>query len=186
MPLDRLEAYKTAVAMYQREHIRWVQNALVLFGALAAVFLIYKEVRCVVPVYVPMIVATVISLMTVCVAVSIRGSTNAWRDTLRQIENSPGETFSAFEAFSQILPQQKPWRDLLARIDTPQNECTCRRFLRRVCATVLSVTRVYAWVAIALTMSFGTLSIVAGCGENSRWVQQIEHGENCATVAPVK
>jgi hypothetical protein len=47
--MDRTEAYTAAVAMLQREHARWVQNALVLFGALVSVFLVYKDVRCVVP-----------------------------------------------------------------------------------------------------------------------------------------
>jgi len=183
--MDRTEAYKAAVAMLQREHARWVQNALVLFGALVSVFLVYKDVRCVVPLWFPMMIAAAISLITVLVALSIRASTDAWTDTLQQIENSAGNSFKTWDAFDCHLRRQTPVCDLLAGVCERQFEPPLCYFARRVRATLLSVTRVYAWTAIVLTVTFGILSCVARHYEDRDWVRKIEH-RSCAVVTPAQ
>ena len=47
--MKRDQGYEIAVRMFQREHDRWIQNALVLFGSLVSIFLIYETLEDLVP-----------------------------------------------------------------------------------------------------------------------------------------
>jgi hypothetical protein len=108
--VKRDQGYEIAVRMFQREHDRWIQNALVLFGSLVSIFLIYETLEDLVPLSAVLALAMVIAFVTVCVALSIRGTSDTWRDTIRTIEESAAEDVRPFGIF-----QKSPGQPLLPR-----------------------------------------------------------------------
>jgi len=90
--MNRDEAYKIAVEMFKREHDRWIQNAVVLFGAVVSVLLLYFNTSLKGNSWAALVVSLVsatISAMIVCVALSIRATTDAWRFTISAISRLP-------------------------------------------------------------------------------------------------
>lgn len=152
-------AYKTAVSMLKREHPRWTQNALVLFGSLISVLLLYKDFKEIVALWLLFLICFGISVMAVLVALSIRRSTDAWNDTLREIgqlpENADVQTFDLFEK-SRV--KHNPLKDFLSW------------------SSLLSVTRLYTLAAIIMAIFFGVLSVVTYCERTSKWVAEFRHG----------
>jgi hypothetical protein len=134
--------------MFQREHDRWIQNALVLFGSLVSIFLIYETLEDLVPLYAVLALAMVITFVTVCVALSIRGTSDAWRDTIRTIEESAAEDVRPFEIFQNHLDSHSYREDL--------NSILC--FWRP--KVLFSVTRMYTLLAIVITLVFALLLLL--------------------------
>ena len=66
--MKRDQGYEIAVRMFQREHDRWIQNALVLFGSLVSIFLIYETLEDLMPISAVLALALVIAFVTVCVS----------------------------------------------------------------------------------------------------------------------
>ena len=113
--MKRDQGYEIAVRMFQREHDRWIQNALVLFGSLVSIFLIYETLEDLVPLSAVLALTMVIAFVTVCVELSIRGTSDAWRDTIRTIEESAAEDIRPFGIFQNHLDGQRPSRSTSAR-----------------------------------------------------------------------
>ncbi len=109
--LNDNEAYKTALEMYKREHERWVQNALYLFGFFAGIFALSTEEANVFSRSWALFFAAVAGLITVCVALSIRASTDSWRDTLNEIEVYPADA-KPFHIFARYQQGRSYGRDL--------------------------------------------------------------------------
>ena len=108
--LTRDKAHEIAVRMLHREHDRWNQNTLFFFGVLVAVFSLRQYFQDLVPASLALSIASVVSLMTLGVALAIRNSTDAWRDTIRCIEKSTeAPDFQPFAIF-QYHVDQHGWR----------------------------------------------------------------------------
>jgi hypothetical protein len=148
--VKRDQGYEIAVRMFQREHDRWIQNALVLFGSLVSIFLIYETLEDLVPLSAVLALALVIAFVTVCVALSIRGTSDAWRDTIRTIEESAAEDVSPFEIFQNHLDRHSYREDLGSIL------CFWRS------KVLFSVTRMYTLLAIVITLVF-TLLLLRQC-----------------------
>jgi hypothetical protein len=98
--MTRDQAYDVAVRSFHHEHDRWIQDAVVLFGVLVSILFAQSRI----PGLLVLLVETVISVVTLCISLTIRGSTDAWRNTLRQIEYSPADVeLLPFELFDQRL-----------------------------------------------------------------------------------
>jgi hypothetical protein len=148
-------AYSTAVSMLKREHPRWSQNALVLFGSLISVLLLYKDFKEIVALWLLFLICFGISAMTVLVALSIRRSTDAWNDTLCEIGKLPENAdVQTFELFEKHRIKHNPLKDFLCW-NSP-----------------LSVTRLYTLAAILMAIFFGVLSAVTFCERTSKWVTE--------------
>jgi hypothetical protein len=181
--MSRDDAYTTAVEMFKREHDRWIQNALVLFGVLVAVLLADKTSF--LPRWLVLLVATLISAMTVFVSLTIRGSTDAWRETVRHIEEQSraGNDVRPFQIFDEYLrwytESHGHWRDFVeivcgwrsaTRFRARGNigRLGCREWKRKV---LLSVTRLYTLMAFVATLLFAILLVYHGLA----WLTQ-SHG----------
>ena len=93
-----MTAFEAAVTMYHREHDRWNQWALFLFGSIAGVFALWNQLSDALPLWVPCIVCAALSAVWVMVAQSIRASTAAWFRTVKRLESNPrGCAFTLFE-----------------------------------------------------------------------------------------
>ncbi len=140
--MGKKEAYDVAIGMFKHEHDRWIQNTLFLFGALASLFLTAKELQKIVPLWLILGLATLISTMAVCVALSIRASTDAWGQTVREIERLTEGDVRPFERFDYHLNKISHGKD----------------FMRILCvwrpATIFSVTRMYTLLGIVLAIFF--------------------------------
>ena len=88
-----------AVSMYDREHARWNQWALFFFGSITALFVLYGNVKDILPLWAPLLISTILSLMWVLVALNIRATTRAWQLTITELEDNenPGKAFTIFE-----------------------------------------------------------------------------------------
>ncbi len=146
--MKRDQGYEIAVRMFQREHDRWIQNALVLFGSLVSIFLIYETLEDLVPLCAVLALAMVIAFVTVCVALSIRGTSDAWRDTIRTIEESAAEDVRPFGIFQNHLDGHSYREDL--------GNILC--FWRP--KVLFSVTRMYTLLAIMITLVFALLLLL--------------------------
>jgi len=145
--VKRDQGYEIAVRMFQREHDRWIQNALILFGSLVSIFLIYETLEDLIPISAVLVLAMVIAFVTVCVSLSIRGSSDAWRNTIRTIEESAAEDIRPFEIFQNHLDSHSYGQDL--------GNILC--FWRP--RVLFSVTRMYTLLAIVMTVIFALLSL---------------------------
>ena len=151
MILTVKEAHETAVKMFQREHDRWIQNALILFGALISIFLIYGRSKFPIAPYWIFGVGTLVAMMAVFVALTIRGSTDAWRETIREIETGKATTepFEIFESkLKDYTEKRKHWYDLLEILQFWQPK------------VLFSVTRMYVLLAVAATLVFAVLTVL--------------------------
>lgn len=146
--MKRDQGYETAVRMFQREHDRWIQNALILFGSLVSLFLIYETLEDLVPLSAVLALAMVIAFVTVCIALSIRGTSDAWRATIRTIEESAAEDVRPFEIFQNQLDGHSYRKDL--------DSILC--FWRP--KVLFSVTRMYTLLAILITLVFALLLLL--------------------------
>jgi endonuclease YncB( thermonuclease family) len=110
-------AYTTAVDMFQREHRRWIENAVVLFSAIASLFALYSKLEDTksFPISLLYSAAALVSLVTVFVATSVRGSTDAWAYVVRQIECDADEDEESqpFKMYSEYIDQRRYGCDLL-------------------------------------------------------------------------
>lgn len=104
--------YETAVSMYQREHDRWNQWALFFFGSIGSVFVLWGQLHEVVPLCVPALLATILSVMWIGAALSIRASTRAWLETVKELENDGTCGDRVFHVFERHLENRRRWEDL--------------------------------------------------------------------------
>jgi hypothetical protein len=146
--VKRDQGYEIAVRMFQREHDRWIQNALILFGSLVSIFLIYETLQDLIPISAALALAMVIAFVTGCVSLSIRGSADAWRNTVRTIEESAAEDVRPFEMFQNHLDTHSYGQDLVNIL------CFWRP------KVLLSVTRMYTLLAILMTIIFALLLLL--------------------------
>ena len=109
--MDRNEAYEMAVQMFQLEAERWAKNALGLAVVLAAIFAAYGQVKDNLSIAWPCFLASAVSLAGVLIALSIRGTTDAWQETVKTIESSPeGNAFRPYHMFDDYLHKDCPWK----------------------------------------------------------------------------
>lgn len=150
--MDREKAHEIAVQMFQREHNRWIQNALVLFGSLISTIVVGRLKGQVIPCWVLALAAS-IAFATVLISLSIRSTTDAWKRTIMEIEDwwphwSFADDVRPFEIFDRHMGEQtlcKSFKDLV---------CPPRKIL-------ISVTRIYTLLSIAATVFFLLASISA-------------------------
>jgi hypothetical protein len=144
--LSAKEAYDLAIKMFQREHDRWVQNALVLLGALVSIFALSK---------VPntsgylLLDAWAVNGTAIVVIMAMRASTHAWRKTIKEIESHRRPDISPFDLFECKLHEWSYWRDFME---------TCIGWLCRK-KYFFSVTRAYARLAW-LAFGYFTLELL--------------------------
>jgi hypothetical protein len=153
--MKRDDAYRIAIEMYKREHDRWIQNAVVLFSAVIAILLLYfktvlKDHRWASPLV--MLACTIVSVMIVGVALSIRESTDAWGLTIRQIagrhvDAERVEPFLIFRRFMRLYRRHSRRRIELCYILCPQF------WPNKV---FFSVTRFYALMGFLLFLVFAS------------------------------
>jgi hypothetical protein len=160
--MSRDEAEKIAVEMFKREHERWVQNAFVVFGAIAAIFVIRHDLTNSISVSIAFVAAAIAAFSAIFPMLSVRATTDAWRRTIRLIERSNessdlrpfdifqkrvgcfryGEDLARAAGLWRLFPAMK--RRILARrfsTDwTKRAESNCVWRLRNV---LFSVTRFY-------------------------------------------
>jgi hypothetical protein len=94
--------------------------------------------------------------MTVCIALSIRGSTDAWNQTVRLIETSPSRDFAPFHLFECYLKRHSYLDDLGEIIIFPRRK------------VLTSVTRMYTLLALCAFFAFiylllGQLGLLPWC-----------------------
>lgn len=166
--MKREDAYEIAAAMLQREHARWIQNALVLFGSLLSILLLYRDFKDLVPMWVLMLIGSGISGMVCLVALSIRRSTDAWTATLKEIEKSATDV-ATFQLFETKLEMQTPVKDLIFT----------GKGLKGI---LLSVTRLYTLAAVAVCLVFFIVSICLVIHGKSASVQKFRHGDVAVDV----
>lgn len=159
--MEQKEAYETAVEMFRREHDRWVQNTLFAFGGLASVFVAGKEFPGYVPSWSIPALATLVSVITVFIALSVRGSTDAWREVVRQIERGEQNSRGPFELYEENLSKFSYWKDF---------QTTLSFWKWR---SLISVTRMYTRLAIILAIFFACFTY-----------QAFERGESPHSPAP--
>jgi hypothetical protein len=148
--MSRDQAYEIAVRSFHREHDRWIQNAVVLFGVLISILLTDK--LSILPQSVVLVVATLFSAMTVFISLTIRGSTDAWWKTVRYIEDCrDGVDIRPFKIFRENLWQYADahghGRDFCKILHFWQSDVR------------YSVTRLYTLMAFAATLLFAGLLI---------------------------
>ena len=160
--MTRDQAYTIAVSNFQREHERWIQNAVVLFGVLLSILLFHSRLS-VLPQWLVLPLAIAISAMTVCVSLTIRGSTDAWRKTVRHIEglapDTPDNDIHPFEFFRSCLTRYTEngdhWTDFVIIVwGWRRHRLGCAKWRRKV---LFSVTRLYTLMAFMAVLVFALL-----------------------------
>lgn len=163
--MKRDKAHEVAVKLFEREHSRWVQNALVIFAAYGALFTLYIQSRDR-PWFVLLLflVAMTTSVVHVFVGLSIRRTTDIWGATIREIE-AMGEKADArpFNIFKRRRDEgvsrrwRNYWNDLWK---------ICHFYRSEV---LFSVTRIYTAAALLLALLFlvlflHQLACIVSCG----------------------
>jgi hypothetical protein len=113
--IDRVKAHDIASEMFRREHDRWGHFVFFL-GAPIAVFLVSKDINgdgFILPRAAVFLGAATGSFVALIVGLSVRGTTDAWRETIRKIELSSGSVRTPFELFQAEVGGFSYIRDLL-------------------------------------------------------------------------
>ncbi|HTT75976.1 MAG TPA: hypothetical protein VMF50_08350 [Candidatus Binataceae bacterium] len=135
------KAYDVAVEMYKHEHDRWRENAFVLLAGLASTAIAYNKNL---PLLWALLIATLVSLVFLFLALTIRGSTDAWRETIRFYEGTKdANTFPPFQIFEANLRFHSHRKDFMCSIGFWRPE------------VFLSVTRLYTFIGFVLVLVFG-------------------------------
>ena len=142
---------EVAVTMYHREHDRWSKWALFFFGSVASVFVLWGELRSI-PLWVPALVATSLSLCWVMVALDIRASTCTWRAVALEIEASPDGSGRPFALYAEKARQFSRHRDL------------CETLFHWRTESFFSVTRILTILGVLSAILFLLLAILAASG----------------------
>lgn len=146
-PGDRNRSwYETAVRMYDRQHDRWGTWALFFFGSIASVFALASQVEAL-PRWIPCFVASLLSVMWVCVAIGIRGATEAWSKTVVSIEGGKCRDEGPFQQFEKRVRSHDYGADFLSTL----------KFWRGT--TYRSVTRMVTWLGILAAVMFFVLGV---------------------------
>jgi hypothetical protein len=110
--MNRDKAYDTAVKMFQLEAERWAKNALGLLAAIVAIFAGYAELEnhaLHLGLGWPFLLTAIVSAAAVAIALSIRGTTDAWKKTIQDIDNCQADQeFKAYEQFEKNLDPAQP------------------------------------------------------------------------------
>ena len=122
--LTRDKAHEIAVRMLHREHDRWNQNSLFFFGSLVSIFVIQKSVDdltgSLIAPWMVYLLAAAVSLMTLSMTIAVRMSTDAWRDSVSEIESRCCATdlrpFEIYQKYYDTRPYWKPCRDFLVTL----------------------------------------------------------------------
>ncbi len=146
-----MNAYDTAVRMFDREHDRWNQWALFFFGSIVSVFVIAGQAQLALPLWLPWTLASLLSITWFLVAVGIRASTHAWRQTVKTIENNGG-LGRPFEIVEAELAKFSRWREVLDTL----------RFLSW--PTWTSVTRMLMLLGLLAAILFAVVAVATATG----------------------
>jgi Ca2+/Na+ antiporter len=101
-----------AVSMYHREHTRWNHWALFFFGSIVSLFVLYGHVRIILPLWVPLFICLILSIMWILVALNIRATTRSWEETIIGL-GSNLNSGQAFQLFREHLEKFSRSEDLL-------------------------------------------------------------------------
>ena len=97
---------RARIGLLKREHVRWYQWAGFFFGMISAVFLAWSNLAANIPLWIPALIAALLSLCWASAGLAIRASTKAWEDTVRHLEANPDA--KAFSTYCEKL--EKDWR----------------------------------------------------------------------------
>jgi hypothetical protein len=140
--MSRDEAHKLAVEIFLHEHVRWVQNALVLLGTLVSIFA-FHEGASIFPLWAVWLLAAAISITALVVIMSMRASADAWRDTILIVEtHGSSSNFQLFHLFKHHMDKWSYCCDLWKTLTIWEKK------------SLFSVTRAYARLAIFASLVF--------------------------------
>ena len=82
------EPIQHAYEMLRHEHTRWNQWAVFFLGSIASIFAVWQTeiLKALVPSFAVTMIASIMSLAWVLAALGIKRSTNAWRNTILDLE----------------------------------------------------------------------------------------------------
>lgn len=143
---------KVAVTMYHREHDRWSQWALFFFGSVVSVFVLWRNLGSAIPLWVPSLVAFVLSVCWVMVALNIRASTFAWRDVALEIESMPEGSGRPFALYAEKAKLFSRRRDLCVTLFYWRTE------------SFFSVTRILTILGVLSALLFLVLAVLSMFG----------------------
>jgi L-lactate permease len=109
-----MNGYEISVTMYKHQHDRWNQWALFFFGSIVSVFVLEEKVE-IITSWISLLLASFLSIIWVAVAISIRRTTTAWRDTIFQLEKDniiKDNEVNVFHIQEEIWKKTDPWTDL--------------------------------------------------------------------------
>ena len=149
-----MNAYDTAVRMFDREHDRWNQWALFFFGSIVSVFVIAGQAQLALPLWLPWTLASLLSITWFLVAVGIRASTHAWRQTVKTIENNGGlgKPFEIVEAELAKFSRRQEALDTLTFWSWPTWTSVTRMLM------LLGLLAAFLFAAVAVATATGWLS----------------------------
>jgi hypothetical protein len=165
--MDRAEQREFAVKLFLREHDRWTQNALVLFGALVAIFALYSQLKSLFPLSLALFMGALAAGSAIVIALCIRASTDSWRYAIQQLDETCQK--SALQHFQCHMNQFSYGRDFLATwfIRKP-NDVPCGKWRKD---SFFSVTRSYMRLATAAFVLLGVLWVIKICPLVRAWLQ---------------
>lgn len=114
--MNHEDGYRTAVDMFQREHRRWIENAVVLFAAIGALFAAFSQLKDLCPTWLILAIASLISAATTFVATSVRGSTDAWRHVVMTFERDKCSDPQPFCRYACYIRSFSYYRDFVKTV----------------------------------------------------------------------
>ena len=132
------------------------------FGSITALFVLYGSVEDIIPLWMPLLISTILSLMWVLVALNIRATTRAWQLAITEFENNenPGKAFRIFE---KKLSEFSRLRDLRDTIQLWTKEPYIR------------VTRLLTLLGV-LSAAFFFLLFVLACMDGDSHLNEVQCG----------
>jgi hypothetical protein len=141
-----------AYEMYKREHDRWRDWSIFFLGSIGSIFLVWKEFDYLIPIWIASILSMFMSLFWIFVSLSIRSTTDAWKETIIELENTPENTKSMEIFYDKLKLQKGRFQDLKETVWI-FGETWWKKEL-------FSVTRTLTWVGIFSFIFFLIVTIV--------------------------
>ena len=150
-----MAVYEKAIDMYRQQHVRWNHWAVFYFGLIATVFLVHHQCPQFVPLSVAALAAALLSCVWVCVALSIRATSEGWRLVVQKLESLSQEQRESFPLFQEFDKQLEGY-------------CRCQDLQRTLkvwtAEPYLRVTRLLTLVGVILAGAFFVLFVACLIG----------------------
>jgi hypothetical protein len=88
--------------MHTFQHQRWNQWSLFFFGSIISLFALWAQLKTLIPLWIPALLALVVSVSWVFTALGIRATNRVWEDIVKELESDAGQEIKPHHELTKL------------------------------------------------------------------------------------